>query len=1046
MPQFEQHHSASCHSGGRLDSIRQAVAHAAHLLPAQGPITVFIHHNTLHAFEDRPFHEAVVKGAATFGCQPYLPEDQYRELVRTGRITSNDLAHVLLDDLGDRADELLGFLGTRFHLRLAMLEYTWHVASSSELRWFIAEADSLNQFWREGGSLRRDAFISRTRQWVTREWMARDGHDGSSRVAQNLADLIDRFGASSMAQWSEDTWQAFAMQLLWRICRQGAHGRRPPEGEPRPARRHRELLSRVTGRDSDELVNELLIRFCSVYLDQGFADWQLPGRELGFFHSFLQLYASEPSGVAAWRRELPALCRDLLDRSTGPLEAIDSCIAELGVGEREIDDYLASHLLALRGWAGMISQIETRSDRAIQPIPRDSLLGYVAVRLLLEMVAVRWLAKDTLGYRGSLTELPHVLRSHLPTPRDEYVDQLSFQMFQLAQYRGWSPSEMACLSRFEWNLLTSELEAFSEVERRRIFHLAYERNYRQRVLDALSVHADHHGRAPSRLVPSAGGMSGDAGPAAFQVVTCIDEREESLRRHLEEVAPECETFSAAGFFSVAMYYRGAAEAHFVPLCPISIIPQHYVEERVAAAHAETSARRRRTRRVLGTASRSLHRATRALFGGALTASLGTLATIPLVARILFPRLTAQLRSRFGRFVQIPPVTHLVIERSTDPPGPGLHSLGYSIAEMASIVERLLRDIGLPRAFSRLVLMVGHGSSSLNNPHESAHDCGACGGGRGGPNARAFAAMANDRRVRELLAANGMTIPDGTIFVGAYHNTCDDSVTFYDVGLVPESHAELLEHAKLAFDRARRWDAHERCRRFESAPTELEPEEALRHVEGRAEDLAQVRPEYGHATNAFCVVGRRRRTRGLYLDRRAFLASYDPTQDDAEQTILTRILQAVVPVCAGISLEYYFSFVDPYGYGCATKLPHNITSLLGVMDGAASDLRPGLPWQMVEIHEPMRQLFVIESTPDALQRILDRNPEIAQLCHGGWVQVATLDPDSSRIHLLSKGRFEPHVPTTSDLPRVASSQEWYRGQREHLDCAEIASSRAEMFRW
>src|SRR2546428_608200 len=82
--------------------------------------------------------------------------------------------------------------------------------------------------------------------------------------------------------------------------------------------------------------------------------------------------------------------------------------------------------------------------------------------------------------------------------------------------------------------------------------------------------------------------------------------------------------------------------------------------------------------------------------------------------------------------------------------------------------------------------------------------------------------------------------------------------------------------------------------------------------------------------------RRHRTTGICRDRRAFLNSYDPCQDDADGTILARILQAVVPVCAGISLEYYFSFVDNPGYGCGTKLPPNIAALLGVMDGAASD--------------------------------------------------------------------------------------------------------------
>src|SRR6185437_3845567 len=190
------------------------------------------------------------------------------------------------------------------------------------------------------------------------------------------------------------------------------------------------------------------------------------------------------------------------------------------------------------------------------------------------------------------------------------------------------------------------------------------------------------------------------------------------------------------------------------------------------------------------------------------------------------------------------------------------------------------------------------------------------------------------------------------------------------------HREILEQAIDSLEEARRRNAHERCRRFESAPLSLMPEEALRHVEGRAEDLSQTRPEYGHATNAICVVGRRSRTRGLFLDRRAFLTSYDSSQDDAASSTLAGLLRAVVPVCAGISLEYYFSSVDPTGYGCGTKLPHNITALLGVMDGAQSDLRTGLPWQMVEIHEPVRLGVVVEASRERLVQAVAANPALA----------------------------------------------------------------------
>ncbi len=457
--------------------------------------------------------------------------------------------------------------------------------------------------------------------------------------------------------------------------------------------------------------------------------------------------------------------------------------------------------------------------------------------------------------------------------------------------------------------MVAELSAFSSLERRRILHLAYERKYRQEALDAITAHSKKwkSARDQSSAIPK------------FQVITCIDDREESFRRHLEEVEPSCKTYGAAGFFGVVMYYRGASEAHYRPLCPINIVPKHFVREEPVFSAAAENERRERRRRVLGRLTHQVHTGSRTIIGGVVTGVLGSLATFPLVARVLTPRITAKVRKLLGGFVN-PPATELHLQRMSDSPGLDYDSLGYSIPEMAAIVVRILQDIGMVREFSPIVLFLGHGSSSLNNPHESAYNCGACSGGRGGPNARAFAWMANQPKVRKLVSESGIDIPEDVRFVGGFHNTCNDRVDYFDLDLLPHTHRGLFREMEESIHRARQLNALERVRRFRSAPLTLSPSEALEHVEERSEDLSQVRPEYNHATNALCLVGQRDWSRGLFLDRRAFLASYDPSIDDANGKIVERILQAAIPVCGGISLEYYFSTVDPEGYGCGSKLP------------------------------------------------------------------------------------------------------------------------------
>ena len=151
---------------------------------------------------------------------------------------------------------------------------------------------------------------------------------------------------------------------------------------------------------------------------------------------------------------------------------------------------------------------------------------------------------------------------------------------------------------------------------------------------------------------------------------------------------------------------------------------------------------------------------------------------------------------------------------------------------------------------------------------------------------------------------------------------------------------------------------------------------------------------------------------------------------SEPVTITRDVEAaVVPVVAGISLEYYFSYVDPSGYGCGTKLPHNVTSLLGVMDGAQSDLRTGLPWQMVEIHEPTRLAIVVEGPRVRLSRVLEDNPHIARLVRQRWVWLASLDAESGTVWELRATGFVRHTREHALAVVAGDSAAWYHGKRQ-----------------
>src|SRR3569833_2403968 len=102
-----------------------------------------------------------------------------------------------------------------------------------------------------------------------------------------------------------------------------------------------------------------------------------------------------------------------------------------------------------------------------------------------------------------------------------------------------------------------------------------------------------------------------------------------------------------------------------------------------------------------------------------------------------------------------------------------------------------------------------------------------------------------------------------------------------------------------------------------------------------------------------------------------------------------------------------------------------------MDGHASDLRTGLSWQMVSIHEPLRILFVFETTHERLSRVIAGSASLKRMVENGWIRIATIDPSSGRVHVRRDSGFEDLDVPPERLPIALSSAEWYTDKAGHL---------------
>lgn len=729
----------------------------------------------------------------------------------------------------------------------------------------------------------------------------------------------------------------------------------------------RDLTHRVVWRD---FVTHQISQHCAAYFDRHQAVWgglhsgglyatwldQMKGD-----HSASLLMSPSVSGTdsgADWFARVKAL-------PTEPAELMAWAVDQLQVPEAGMTNYFSALLLSINGWASWCAyerwQVSLAGAQA--QVPCESTGAVFDASALANLLAIR-LAWECL---------------------------LSGEVPQQA-WAAWRES-----------LLGNVQEAAAALRDERI--------------DALLQHAAEHAYQSTLCQGLLQAPADATSIAPIQAVFCIDVRSEVFRRALESTGTQIQTRGFAGFFGLPIAYRPLGTALVRPQLPGLLASSHEVSEASDdASLGQVLAQRRQRGLALRERWREFRTGASSCFsfvescglfygGKLLSASLPSQGDQVAVEQTGLPdprgaaswsaamsQEGSTLRPRWNTSGAVSPA---------------------AVKAQADLAEGVLGALGWSTAMSdvRLVLLAGHGSQSANNPHAAGLDCGACGGQTGEVNARVLAALLNDTQVRAGLQARGVALSEHMQFVAGLHNTTTDEVLLYDLDLLPASHradvAELTKKLSVAGDVARAERApHLGAQTSNATANSMQ---LFRSIKARANDWAEVRPEWALANNAAFIVAPRSRSQHLNLAGRAFLHDYD-WQQDSGLKLLELIMTAPMVVANWINMQYHASTVDNARYGSGNKLLHNVVGgRLGVFEGNGGDLRIGLPWQSVHdgdkpMHTPLRLSVFIEAPQANIQTIIDKHAVVRQLVENEWLHLFQIDPAQAHVSKHVRGQW------------------------------------------
>ncbi len=694
-------------------------------------------------------------------------------------------------------------------------------------------------------------------------------------------------------------------------------------------------------------VIERISQFAAAYFDQGQAIWPMPWRKKPLYDAWRHFAEIDMSprmmGLQGIRSAVAAL-------PNLPMDMIALALQRLAIPADLVGDYLHAALMNIGGWAAWTRYL--RWEKELVGGQEDSIIDLLAIRLAWEVILFN--ARQAPGLEDAWRHAVQSIRQ-APVRSRQARTQMDF-----------------------------------------VLQTAFELGYQKRIIAELASPARQAAAKPGPVRPP------------VQAAFCIDVRSEVFRRALETVAPVVQTLGFAGFFGAFMEYvpLGADDARMH--MPVLLTPGYRVHEHVHGAsdqEVEKVINRRHQRlhsantwkafRSSPSSCFSFVESAGLLYGPKLLGdSFGWSRTVPHPDK---KGISPQLRSRLTP--TLAPVSHGKKITKTRQKSAQNPTVGIPTENRGASAEMILKAMSMTSNFARLILLIGHGSSTVNNPHATGLDCGACAGQTGEVSARVIAALLNEAKVREELAQKDIHIPEDTHFVPALHDTTLDEITLFDTENLASTHAQDLKQLRQWLTRAGQLARMERSNLL--GISNLTPDVVDALIQERSRDWSQVFPEWGLAGNAAFIAAPRVRTTGIDLSGRAFLHDYEWRKDE-NFAVLELIMTAPMVVANWINMQYYASVVDNKRFGSGNKVLHNIVAgSVGVFEGNGGDLRVGLPLQSLHngkewVHEPLRLNVFLEAPKSEIDRIIAKHELVRELVENRWLFLFQIDDENSGI--------------------------------------------------